>query len=435
MSRPRQIAGSSFNARSRGYARNVITQLAGSSFDAAFAAGRMFGASSFSSAFSCTRVTNNGGTATARKVNNTLTRHADNQLRLNDRGLLVEEQRVNLVRNPSFAGASAPSTLPSNMNIFKDAGLTVTVVETGILDGVNYFRFRVNGTTISSGNLLCLFETNSFIVSTAGVHCVGLSTRLEAGSMSGITNPRIILQEYTSGSGFIGSSVAGALSFGPVWNRSNDTLTAVGTGGNNLRVFMQLDHGAGVAVDFTIDVGIPQVEKGAFPLSSIAGAGSQCTRTSDTVQLNNPETFIGLASGSIYCEWEEVLGAIGVQRYLWSYRVDGNNYIRVYIGGDNKVYFDVANGGVLQCNLASTNTIVAGQKYKMAVAWENGRFALRLSAALGSPANIASGTPPTGTPVLWVGSNQNSVLINQPLRRITGFLTAQNDNRLNALVA
>jgi hypothetical protein len=190
------------------------------------------------------------------------------------------------------------------------------------------------------------------------------------------------------------------------------------------------------AVDVTLRFGWPQLEQLAVPTSPIRTTNAAISRSADDVTIPRAEGMVSLAQGSAFVDCEDVLGASGTLRYLWINRVDANNYLALYIGTDNKVHFIVVNGGVTQCDLVSTNAVTSSSRFKAAVRWSANDFALRVTSALGSPANDNSGTLPTGTPVFSVGQDgANANYLNGFLRQLALFLTPQNDNRLAAMVA
>ena len=84
------------------------------------------------------------------------------------RGLLLEEQRTNLIRNNSMAGATAgtPGTLPTNWFV-NSAGTAWSVVGVGIEGGIPYIDIRFQGVP-SAGTIQIGPENYSALAAATG---------------------------------------------------------------------------------------------------------------------------------------------------------------------------------------------------------------------------------------------------------------------------
>lgn len=172
---------------------------------------------------------------------------------------------LNLIPNPKAAGATVgmPGGLPSGWSLFKDAGISYQIVQTGVIDGIEGIRIRFWGTPSATGDILMRFE-NSVIAAVAGPQTAALSVKQGGGLLTNVGVARIVCQEYTSGNAYVGSSTGGTMTFGAAWARfSSSALTAVGAAGNYIRDFMSIGHTAGQAIDVTIDIGFPTLERAA----------------------------------------------------------------------------------------------------------------------------------------------------------------------------
>ena len=203
-------------------------------------------------------------------------------------GLLVEEQRTNSIRNNTMVGAVAgtPGTLPTNWGATTTGGgLTRQIVEIGTVDGINYIRFRITGTTNASSVFFNVSTFDSTAASTGQTWTVSAYYRLQAGSLTGVT-----LQHELArfGPSYLGSTVlpftlgSGLLSrqrYSLTSTVSDATLTGINYG------FRLLVPTNGTVVDFTVDIGLPQLEQGAFATSPILTSTAAVTRSADVASI------------------------------------------------------------------------------------------------------------------------------------------------------
>lgn len=177
------------------------------------------------------------------------------------------------------------------------------------------------------------------------------------------------------------------------------------------------------------------VEAGAFKTSPISTAGASAARNGDAVTLANALNYISLAASGLFVEWDELVGPSGASRRLFDIRVDASNIIVANILSTGTIQFLLNRAGVGQCNLASTNAVAAGNRYKAAVRWAANDMALQVTSSLISPAKDTSGTMITGTPTVGVGQVAGSGYLNSNLRQFATFLTPPSDSQLASMVA
>lgn len=373
----------------------------------------------------------------AQKVDLTWLSYATNTMRCTDKGILVEEIRTNQLRNNTGAGAVAgtPGTLPTYTNIFKDANISYSVINgTTTRNGLKTWRVRFSGTPGASGSILIQLEQNGQLASVAGPATGSVFVALAAGSTTNLGTCRMIVQEYTSGNAYVASSAAGAFVLGSSFVRPSDFLTLVG-GTNHVRPFIQIDVTSGQAIDFTMDIGVPQIEFGRGATSPIETTAAAVQRLADNDQLASATTYLSPTQGTIYVEFEAGPDTVSFRR-LWRYRISGTDAFELAIGTDSKLAFSVTVGGVTQATIVSTNAVVAGNIYKVAVRWQAANFAMRVSGLGAQPANVVTGTVPVGAGTFGMGNDGNAgSYANVYLRSLATYLVAQNDNQLNLLVA
>ena len=215
------------------------------------------------------------------------------------RGLLIEEARTNSIRNSTMQGVvpGTPGTLPTNWALNTGAsGLSSQIVGSGTESGIPYFDFRFFGTA-AAGQFQILTETTTGVAALTGqVWTYSQYWSLVGGTLTAnVVRPmQVTLRENTSGGALVRDNllnlptpVVGAL------NAQKFTATATLSGGGTTAALgprILIGFGAG-AVDFTLRIGVLQVEQGAFPTSYIPTTAASVTRASDNASIPTAAWF------------------------------------------------------------------------------------------------------------------------------------------------
>ena len=223
--------------------------------------------------------------------------------RVSDKGLLVEEQRTNFIRNNSMQGtvAGTPGTLPTNWGMGQPAGTTRTVVGKGTENGIDYVDLRINGTTTNTNSVHLNFD--SYIAAATGQKItISAFVRLVAGSWANVTSQRFTLNEFTSGNVFVTQTFVIIAAATATLGRRIGVVTTVGATTAKVSPYISFIMASGVAVDFTIRIGWPQMELGEFATSPIRTINASVTRSADVISVLNPVQIINQVEQTIFFE-------------------------------------------------------------------------------------------------------------------------------------
>jgi hypothetical protein len=217
-------------------------------------------------------------------------------------GLLVEEQRTNSITNNTMVGAVAgtPGTNPTGW-IYATAqnnGLTISIVGTGVENGINYIDYRFNGTTVASPNPCSISPVNA-TAATGQTWTFSNYWKLVGGATTGVNNWQIGIIEFTSsGSAFVtGAFYTQTAPTSAALITQRPTATRTLSGGATVGLVSNPFNFAvagNTAIDFTIRIGMPQLEQGAFATSPIPTTTAAATRAADVA------TITGAAFSSWY---------------------------------------------------------------------------------------------------------------------------------------
>lgn len=215
------------------------------------------------------------------------------------RGALLEESRTNCVRNPRAEGSTAGTigsggVAPTNWTFFTNAGITAAIVGTGTEDGVPYVEIRYSGTTTGTATASARAEPTNYTAAASGqVWTYSQYTRLVAGSFgTTAAGPYIGVYEYNAANGFVAGQNSNISSSGAalITQRTSTTRTMSGGAATAfVGATWGLTYGTGVAVDFTVRVGAPQLEQAptvSSPMLPPIGSPAAFTRGADRQWLS-----------------------------------------------------------------------------------------------------------------------------------------------------
>ena len=340
-------------------------------------------------------------------------------------GLLVEEARTNSVTNNTMVGAVAgtPGTNPTGWTFAtaQSNGLTISIVGTGVENGINYIDYRFNGTTVASPNA-CAFGFVNAAAATGQTWTASMYWKLAAGSATGAANWQLGIIENTA----VGTFVTGAFytqttptSAALITQRPTATRTL--SGGVTVGLVshtMNITVAGNTAIDFTIRIGMPQLEQGAFATSVIPTTSATVTRAADVVSIT------GSAFSGWYNQTEGTVYHQGKTPTVANFfSIDDNtvnNRITSYMTSTTAPFLFVQTGGAAIANLTSS-AITAGSLFAQANAYKAADFAISTNG--GTVSTASSGAVPVVNKMVIGASVGGGAPVNGTIKRLTYWPT------------
>jgi hypothetical protein len=185
-------------------------------------------------------------------------------------------------------------------------------------------------------------------------------------------------------------------------------------------MFLQLNYTTGQVVDFTIRVGYPQLEQGAFATSVIPTSGTTATRAADVASISgsNFSSWYRQDEGTIFCEGAVPVG-VDSSRALVSIDNDSNAE-RIQLRHNSttaRIQLVVDNNSTQFSASLAPNSFPPGEYRKLAMAMKVNDFAGVVDDA-GTVSQNSSGTMPTPTQ-MQIGLGPSNAQPCKPIKRLT----------------
>ena len=356
-------------------------------------------------------------------------------------GLLIEEARTNSIRNNTMQGAVAgtPGTNPTNWVVGPTAdGLTKEIVGTGTQNGITYVDIRWSGTSgAAATTTLFQCETQTQVAAlNAQTWSGSMWVALVGGTLTNVNTLELRIR-YNDGAGSIltqaGVTVATATS---TMQRFSTAQTASNASTAFVNVGVISDFANSSAVDFTLRIGLPQLEQGAFATSVIPTTTTALTRSTDVAAVNTLSPWFNSTTGTIYAEVVGLMNStLSGNRSIaaFSDNTYSNTIVLAKANGGATWLAEIVNGGATQASY-SFNVYSQNATAKIALAYEANNF----NAATNGTAGVTdtSGTIPTVTKLEFRDATGASG--GQPtcyLRRITYYPRRLSNAELQAITA
>ena len=237
-------------------------------------------------------------------------------------GLLVEEARTNSIRNNTMVGAVAgtPGSTPTNWAASTtNAELTSQIIGVGSESGISYIDVKISGTVTASRSFDLNFEQVGSIAALSGqTWTQSVYLRQVGGSQSNIAAIYLQANTYTAAIAYLTTPWLTAVTVG-----SGSLITQRFTAGNALTgattayiaPFLKISTATTGAVDFTIRIGLPQLEQGAFATSVIPTTTAAATRSADVASIGSSAftSFYNQSEGTMFVEYNRPVAVTGLR--------------------------------------------------------------------------------------------------------------------------
>lgn len=307
---------------------------------------------------------------------------ASNAARITDRGLRMEQNFQNSIRNSSMQGVvpGTPGTLPTNWAQFNPAGtFTRTILGTGIDAGMEYIDVRFQGTCSGPGSFTFRPDVIGQMLASVGQTWMGsMFVKLLADNgpklISDLRLTTISLDATPAQNGaFDGPNLRSQLNAG-IWVRTSAPLTMPAS---TVSTIIQLNTATtvfanGDVVDFTIRLGWPNLGQYIGGLTSpVRTINAAVTRNLESCSLLSTafsSWYTGGTSGTLF--WQGRMLFTGPNNQFMFGVSAGNNTdeIFIYLNASGVFIGRAAVGGVDQFSIG-TIAHVAGNRFKVALAY------------------------------------------------------------------
>lgn len=355
---------------------------------------------------------------------------------LNSKGLLIEEQRSNLVtyseQFDNAAWTKTNATVTANSATAPDGTSTADSLIENTVNGVHDARRSVTASALTT-------YTQSIFVKASG------RTRGQM-QMFGNSGGSTINYDLTAGTataagaygGWTGAS-ATITNYGNGWYRITNTATT--NAGLTTLVAAYLLADASGSASYTGDgtSGMlywgAQVEAGAFATSYIPTVASTVTRSADVASMTgtNFSSWYNQSEGTVFVSYDIIAYSANQRIFSINDGTVSNEAAEYSSTGSNRMI--VTSGGVTVATPIGLSPISAGVIYNAALAFKLDDFAISVNG--NSPVTDTSGAMPVSVTKLGIGSNSvgTTTYLNGHIRRIAYYPTRLANATLQRLTA
>jgi hypothetical protein len=217
------------------------------------------------------------------------------------------------------------------------------------------------------------FEPSTQITAATGQSwTASVYTAVVAGSVSNISAIENTIVERNSAGGFLGESVQ-AINATNALVRSSISRTFNDATAARTNSQIKISFSSGVAIDFTLRIGLPQLEQGAFATSVIPTSGTAVTRSADVASISgsNFSSWYRQDEGTVFYDGQ-ILGSDPTtnKNLLGISNGTASNTIDLFIPSGLNQRFRMVNGGVSQALQNSIPTANVYSPTKVAYAFK-----------------------------------------------------------------
>jgi hypothetical protein len=333
------------------------------------------------------------------------------------RGLLIEGQRTNSVRNPRAEGAVAgtPGTAPTHWAVSSTSnGLTRTIVSQETIGGVLYTRVQYAGTATAGGQILPLFDGPNVVAATPDQ--VWTQSAFVALTVNGGVVPAVkMATRETQADGVTNNTSDNAAPDLPLTTvparYTRTTTTAAGTAFVQPGLRIQLTNGS--AYDFVLTIGFPQLELGPFastPILPPVGAPAAALRGGDRVsELLANRGISPSGAGTVLWRGSFAATAIGNSQTIAALDDGSNNRYELRLTGTGIPEIIRVTAAVVEQQNFGGAAVTPGAILRAGMCINgNGRLTGVYSGYNGGAARAVTGGPTAGLTTFRLGASQTS---------------------------
>jgi hypothetical protein len=261
------------------------------------------------------------------------------------RGTTVEPSAVNQIRNNTMQGAvvgvvGSGGALPTNWGALS-AGLSIEVLEFGLENGIDYIDLKFSGT--ASQNLLTIRqEPVNQITAISGQTWTYSSYFRTITALSPPNTYQTRIVGRNSGGG--GAELQSKTISNPLQNQRHfQSYTFANATTVNANPEFEFSLTVGNSYDFTIRIGLPQMELGSVATSVIKTTNSAQTRNADVITKTGLGSVLPQTEGWVYAE-VDVRANKGSVRVLQISDGTTNNRVQLAFNVNNFTPAVVAGG-------------------------------------------------------------------------------------------
>ena len=351
------------------------------------------------------------------------------------RGFLIEEQRTNSIRNNTMQGASA-GVDPTNWAGLNatSSGVTISSSASGNENGIAYVDVTVTGTATTTGTLFApRFDSTTQIAASSGqTWTESFYCTLQSGILGDATFS-IRIDEFDSGGGALTQGTGPNLS--PATGQLRNARFSFSRANTNASTAFicprfRIAVVNGTAYNFTLRIGLPQLELGAFATSVIPTSGTALTRNADVASMTGTDfsSWFNASEGTVFVQAQSP--AVAGVYYYYSINNGTSNEIRLASGsGGGNPTFNTTIGGVSQASMSVS--LSAGSLFKAASAYKVDSFNSSVNGALGT--EDTSGNLPTVVAISIGGRSNSTLFTNGHIQRIAYYPVRLANATLQAL--
>jgi hypothetical protein len=321
------------------------------------------------------------------------------------KGLLIEETRKNFVRNNEMTGAvvGTPGALPDNWSRSINSGITSEVTFVGQVNGISVTGIRVSGTpTATSFNSITWEGSNAAAAAAGQTWASSASVALVAGSLSNVTSMALgYLEVSSTGAGLISGLLGTVTGLTSDLKSYAATRTLQDPATAALRANLRWGYGNTTSpVDFTILIGMPRLEQGAFASSILPG---NTTRGVESVAANSVSSVYNQVEGTFVID-ATMLEPVGSTCCLAQFDAGTSDRILTWVSAGVPRCSSIV-GGVTQANI-TPGALPGSGRMRIAFRYKQDDFAASMNG--GAVVKDSLGTVPTGITALRFGSQSSS---------------------------